>query len=385
MLEEVAVVGGGRWARVIVSTLADLLPQSTRLMVHTTRGADAMVRWVEAEAPRPVEVHTSWPAFRRPGTGAAIVANAAHDHEAVALRALQDGLHVLVEKPLTVDGESTRRLAAAGGNRLAAALVLRFAAHLRNYATLLAKRGGPRSIRIHWSDGAGESRYGEAKQFDASVPVVIDVLPHIVSILSAITTCEHPPRCEQVRIARGGAEVWLRLQLDTATCEVTLQRMADRRCRVVEVRDELGETRLDFSTEPGSIHIDGQTLHAAPDWGGANRPLPTMLRHFLDWAAGGARDLRLDVDTAMQASVLADEAHGQYEPQLIEWLLSPAGGADDRWQRYALSELLQKRGRLPGPQLEMRISAVRERLTGDGLSADELGNLLGIGPQKTVY
>src|SRR5688572_25945732 len=101
--QRIAVIGGGRWARAIVGSLV-LLPDDAHITVHTRSSAAAMNEWVRSrDLTAHVTVTTAQPAFAAgEAPNAIIVANAASDHERAALRALDSGIPVLVEKPVAL-------------------------------------------------------------------------------------------------------------------------------------------------------------------------------------------------------------------------------------------------------------------------------------------
>ena len=98
----VVVVGAGRWARVLTEVLCGLRPQPARVCVYSAGHADVMTAWLKAQsfADR-VTVSSAWPQPAERTTNAAIVVNAARDHEAAVEQALRRQIPVLVEKPKT--------------------------------------------------------------------------------------------------------------------------------------------------------------------------------------------------------------------------------------------------------------------------------------------
>src|SRR5262245_5053326 len=128
----IALVGGGRWARVyarVLSTLPDVVGAVTIVSPHN---ADGMRNWVAAE-----RLGYNVADARDPsGFDAAIIVNAAGDHESSALLFLQAGVPALVEKPFALNAAGAARMIEAAQARnvfLAVALVFRFATYVDRF------------------------------------------------------------------------------------------------------------------------------------------------------------------------------------------------------------------------------------------------------------
>jgi predicted dehydrogenase len=298
----VAVVGGGRWARVLLEVLGGLLPPEVALSAHSASNSQGVARWAEekgwagrlaarAEPPK--------------GAAAVLVANLACDHEAAAVAALRDGAAVLLEKPLAPDAAGAERILAASGGKLAASQVFRYARFVDGFARRCAQAGPLESLSVIWTSPAVESRYGEVVRHDAGLAFAADVLPHVCALVEAVAG--HPPSSLRSAAREDAVE---RLMLDAGGLPVDarLQRGGDVRRRILEARAGGLLITLDFSTEPGTIAGPEGAEAGDPDWKTKPRPLASMLSAFLGWTAGGKKDSRLEPDTALLACRLADEA-----------------------------------------------------------------------------
>ena len=296
----VAVVGGGRWARVLLDVLAGLLPPSVPLSVHSRSNAAGMADWARAKG---LEGRL---AVRdgAPDAAAVLVANLARDHEAAAVAALKAGAHVFLEKPLAPDAAGAERIVKAGG-RLAASQVLRWARSVEMLSKRCAEAGPLESLSVQWTSPAGELRHGEAVRLDPSLTATADVLPHVCALVEAL--CGTAPTRLRSAAREGGVE---RLGLDAGTLpvDVRLQRAGNARRRVVEARAGGKLLTLDFSTEPGTIAGPAGVEEADPSWSTRPRPMAAMLGAFLAWAGGAPKDPRLEPATQLQSCRLADEA-----------------------------------------------------------------------------
>ena len=368
--KNIAVIGGGRWARVLTEVLCSVVPSATSISVHSRHNAASMSSWIsEKGIGDRVRVSAQWPRLRPAGSNAVIVANAARDHEAAVGPVLSAGLPVLVEKPIAPTAATSLRLAELARSRnvrFAAAHVFLFARYIENFKTLVKQAGSPRWLRIHWVDPRNESRYGEKKRYDPGLPVFADCLPHVLSIAGALTAGA-AQSCRELEIFRGGAQVELELLLGDIPCKVRLVRNGSRRERLVEVAAGQEVLQLDFSIEPGVIRCGSSVVDADPEWAVQRRPVACMLTAFLDWADGGEFDSRLYIGVGVQATQVIEQAAEMYRSALMPWVISelaanPEGFDEDLG--YALGEILQSNGSLERPVVEQQMERVRRHFAG---------------------
>jgi predicted dehydrogenase len=344
------VVGGGRWARVVAGVLLDVRPD-IQLRVHSHSNARGMTEWARTRAPGRIEVREGLPDYLgsdRPT--AVIVCNASRDHVPAASAALRAGIPTLVEKPVATSASVARELVALArqqGAQLAVSRVPLFARYLEAFAQHAARCPPVLWGRIIWADPRAESRYGEPKRYDPSVPVMIDTLPHVLPILRlpggpAVS-------CRRIAIECGGMRTNMEITCGSVPWSVVLERNSATRQRAVHLQASNGPLRLDFSMEPGRIAVDGREINGDPEWDSAPRPLARMLQTFLDGAASGVVDTRLDPESAVEECTIMDEAVQLYRAQQVEWLSARLGGPIDEGIRYALSEMVCAGARRPAP------------------------------------
>ncbi len=364
---QVLILGGGRWARVVAEVLVQLLPPTHGLTLCSPRGADLLTAWarqpgfagrVNVLADRPTAFEAGFPP-------AVLVVNAARDHISSARWALATGATVLIEKPASMTLAALEQLVGepAARDRLFAAHVFRFANYFSSLRQRIARARHVHSFRVIWEDAAGEVRNGEAKKYDASVPILHDCMPHVVSILQALTD-QVPSVAGPVEVEQGGARVRLALRIADLPCEVILARNARRRARVVVVQTDLGEVTLDFTAEPGVIDHAGVQVAADTAWLERPRPLASLLRAFLDAAGGGWPDPRLALSTAVETCRLVDACADSYQDGLIKALerAYSLGEADLVALDYGLAELLQASGPWEPERLAQRLTQMRVTL-----------------------
>ncbi len=343
----VAVIGGGRWARILIEVICNLTPMSVKISVHSPRNFTAMGDWVVAQGfENRIRVYSDYPKSITGKTGAIIVANAAHDHEKAIEWALYQRLSVLVEKPVTLSFFATQRmvdLANSQNTYLATAHVFLFASYIETFSKLVSNENRIVSIRVLWSDPQIESRYGEMKNYDPGLPIYADWLPHIISILNTFT---NGPAIlsENISFFRGGAHLKINLLYDHIPCEIELSRNHNARQRIIEVNTEKKKITLNFGREPGIICINAKVIYSDSDWDHKPKPVSNMLSAFLKASAGGNFDARLDHSIGLTASQLIDQTKTFYHAALLPWLNRELKKHPDTISsdlRYALAEILQ--------------------------------------------
>ncbi len=368
--DHIAIIGGGRWARQLADSLCRLVAPSVGVSVHSRHDIDSLAAWADAHGwTRRLQLSSAWPERLSAEAGAVIVANAARDHEAAVAWALDAGLPVMVEKPIALTGIAARRLAELARDRdvlLAAAHVFLFARYLENFSKLIVDGEAVDLLHIDWADPAMEERYGERKQYDPSLPVFSDWLPHVVSIAGACLP-QLPYACRKLEVRRGGAALELELTAGSVPCVVRLERNAERRRRICRVSVAGEMFQLDFSTEPGTIRRGSAVVPGDSHWHSSMRPVSRMLVAFLNCAAGGDQDARLDVGPGLQACGIIDQVSDMYRSALLPWLAArlAARATGDEDVLYALAELLQADGPVETSELERQIKVVSSRFTGE--------------------
>jgi len=277
----VALLGGGRWARVHATVLTSSWPGLCKLLLVSRHNKISMEAWARnhpgtdsllLDAREQLASH-------RPDAAIVCTASAAHVQDAGWL--LAHDIAVLVEKPLALDvaaAQSLTREAERRGQVLCVSLPFAMAGYLREFKAECGTRRIARA-RMEWLDCASEVRYGEAKVTDFSTHRVDDAVPHIWSIFALLLGDRAPtvnavfddaPDTVGVRAAWGGAEV-----------EISFGRHSGARRRRLDVWFDGGaHLGLDFTEESRLTILDGDSRRPV-SWDRHPGPLEAVQKAFL--------------------------------------------------------------------------------------------------------
>lgn len=286
---EVAIVGGGRWGKILCKALAGLRRVRTIHLV-SRRNARGMQDWIAGQqlAGR-VALHGKLdPVLWNARITAAIVANLPAEHFATARWLLENGKHVLVEKPFVptrAEAQALINMADARGLVVAAGFQFFLATYLHYFRSVVHKEGHPHPVElteITWHDALGEERWSLTRRPDATAAVIGDILPHVLTVLTVLFG-RHAAQTIAILPQKGTASVRLELAYGPHAVRVSLARAAASPRRSVEIVNREGRRfALDFTQEPGTVLQDGRALPGDLLWDALPRPLPAELAYFLD-------------------------------------------------------------------------------------------------------
>lgn len=317
--------GGGRWARILILACIHLKKENWKIVVYTPRNSLGMQSWIDQnDLSEKVEVISDLTCIKSE-IHAAIVVNAVKDHVRSINWALDQGIPVMVEKPMALHHDDLFFLlnkAKQQNVALVPAHIFLFCDYLYQFKELLESEDEIESISIDWVDPKNEVRYGEGKTYDASLYVIADWLPHIMSILSMVIPAQIlDTKFNDLELQHGGAEVWLSLSSGNIPIQVSMAREGSARLRLLHIKSKTERTySLNFTIEPGEIFVDGELMKNKTTWGEANRPTIKMVSSFLHLVESGKEDDALKVDIAFKTCQLLDEMYPIYSKKRMKWL-----------------------------------------------------------------
>ena len=189
---EVAIVGGGRWGKSLCRALSGMRDVS-KIHLVTRRNARGMHDWIaEQRLAGRVALHGKLdPVLWNAEITAAIVANPPAEHFSTARWLLENGKHVLVEKPFVptrAEAQALIEMADARGLVLAVGLQFFLATYLHYFRSVVHNHGHPHPVEhteVAWHDAPEEERWN-MRRSDASAPVITDLLPHVLTVLTVL-------------------------------------------------------------------------------------------------------------------------------------------------------------------------------------------------------
>lgn len=298
----VGLVGCGHWGRHV---LRDLLALGCRVHVcDPDPAARAHAREAGAGTAEAVEA--------LPDLDGYVVATPATTHAGVAEALLPRGAPLFVEKPLTADPASARRLAEVAPERLFVMDKWRYHAGVAQLAALvrdgtLGRALGLETTRTQWGHTQREDVDGLWTLAPHDLAIALEVLGEIPVPRAAVA--ERVGGAPTHLVALLGGAPWMSLRVSVR---------APERCRRVRLRTEGGVATLD---DPGSAVVlerEGSRPERLPFEG--ELPLLAELRAFVAYLAGGPPPRSSAAEGARNVEVVAAlrELAG----------LPPAGGAD---------------------------------------------------------
>ncbi|KAA5542162.1 hypothetical protein FYK55_15240 [Roseiconus nitratireducens] len=271
-MRTIALVGGGRWSRVLLSVLSEV-PDVAQVLWITHYGYEAAVDWVAQHGMQSVRVLRSLDSLEE--ADAALVANSPHSHFPSVNALLDRGIPCLCEKPLVMETNEARQLLQRSietETLVGVDLELSRASYALDFAALAT------SLPIHtidmiWHDPWLEDRYGERKSPSVHTTFAHDILPHVWSLLRLLLPHESARVCD-VDYRPDATRMFYRHR--DAEINVSVSRRSVNRKRRIVINQ--GEAELDYSPEPGRTTYRGRTTDNR--WRDP-RPLAAVIHEFL--------------------------------------------------------------------------------------------------------
>ena len=343
-VNNIIIMGGGRWARVIIKVLYDILDPTVNISIYTPNNHLNINKWiVKNKVGRQIKVITSFPnSFNYPTV--VIIANTAADHYKSALLAISAGADVLVEKPVALNYKQASDIydfAKKNNKIVCASHVFLFASYIENFSKHIQEQGQIEKIKISWEDSDIERRHGELKKYDSGLPILVDCLPHIFSIISKFTPIDISCNSIKLKIFNGGSKVNIFLENSGIPIEILMVRRGLIRTRLVETIVKGKNNTLDFSNEPGVIKSENKKMSGDLTWDYKSKPLNQLLSAFLSGAYDRQFDKRLDFQFGVQVSKLIDKSLEIYKNLQLKWVINKIKSEDCLNQdlAYAINEL----------------------------------------------
>lgn len=315
------VIGTRRWARLMAAELCATLPPDAAIHMLGNPADTELQGWLSTSGlGSKILVGVSAPPCPAEKTGVAFVVNSGYLHKSSVEDMLNAGYNVVCEKPMSFSELETLSLAdmaARLGLQLFCTNTYLFASYLDSFRENWLTGHSFTRMCISWADSIKEVRYGEAKGYDSSIPLIYDVLPHIANIvLATIGPFKAVPN--GIEVQRGGSKALLHYRHGDLNIHVTLERNASQRKRTLVFADEDREVLLDFSSEPGVVSVNKMApVSVDPTWLHNLKPIAAMVYSVREFFEAGKQDPRLSHSASQLGNGLIDSVVDSYVAQQV--------------------------------------------------------------------
>ncbi len=275
----VLIVGMGRWGRVWAEVIATSRGSSASIACVARSNFSETHRWrvsqprlLEATLCGSLEQGLDWllnmtghEGATARGMAAAWITSRPSQHESDVLACLPHVGMVYAEKPLTGDEKcSLRLLDACAGSETGLALGTEFALQpvFHVLARQLNRDAEPvKRIRLYWNSTRGAARYGTVPRQHSEISLLQDVWPHACSILTLFCPLAQLSNVSADSTSSGDEWNVAFEAGDGVRVEVLISRSsAERRRELAVDAGERTQARINFSTSPGLLRINGEDL-----------------------------------------------------------------------------------------------------------------------------
>jgi dTDP-4-amino-4,6-dideoxy-D-glucose ammonia-lyase len=371
--EAVAIVGLGRWGRIVANMLTAFSPEIAQIHLVAEHNHAEILDWVERRR-RDTTIAGSHNFHRvqvKPhirhildddAVRAAFVTTMTARHADVTRQLLLRGKHTLVEKPMALSLDDAKRLvqlAEEKGLVLAVGHEYLMARYLHHFRAMIDLHlPGIDQVHIEWHDSLGGDKWGEPKRPDWSNNVVTDVLPHVLSQLVVLLGTQAVSEC-RLRATNGSLRAELELVYGSTPVIVRLDKDAPQPHRTTQViAKDRQQMLLDFTREPGEIRLNGELLPPDPLADAFPRPLICETAYFFAQIQDADPELPILAKHSLGIVEVTEVVNGQLVREqaeilrtgLLERLPMPMPTSIRNVLRHALVAPLMAHGLLRNPK-----------------------------------
>lgn len=294
--ENIIIFGGGRWTRVILKVLSEIINKDCYVYIHTKNCKNFMEEWImKGNLSNKVFLINNLNNINSKNIKIAIISNSPKDHFKTASWALKKNLNVLIEKPLCINKKEfiqLKKLSKISKGKLCAAHVFSYLSSLNIYKDLIPSINKINQIKITWVDPEYEKRYGEIKNAFPRITIYLDILPHIFSLIKTIWNTL-PTTLSEVKLLEGSSILSFETLINGTRTKIKIERFGKKRERVIEAFTEKNFFKLDFTDEPGFVQSKDNLIKIENYNKKDIRPLAKLLYSFLRYSKENIWDERL--------------------------------------------------------------------------------------------
>lgn len=281
---EVAVIGGGRWGKIITGILSKSQHNIKKIHLISSSNFQSTVDWVNSIGlNNKVMVSNDLNSIKNNKTVKAVfVINFPAYHYSTVKFLLEADKHVMVEKPFVFEAAQARELVSLAQKKnlvLAVGLEFMMSDYIHRFKdTLKQCKDVIENVTFIWHDVFRSNRHGVYKLPDMTVNVFMDIFPHIQTVLLLLFN-DQKMVFNEIDIKDGGDSCQVRGVYGQLPVHISLSRthpLASRRIEIV-TKDK-NKYSLDFTKEPGKVRSNGKDLPEDTNW----QVLPSVLDLEID-------------------------------------------------------------------------------------------------------
>ncbi len=269
---EVAVIGGGRWSKIITGILAKSQYNVKKIHLISSSNFKNTVDWVKGtDFYDKVSVSNDLNSIEKnKAIKAAFVINFPAYHYSTVKFLLEADKHVMVEKPFVFEAAQAKELVDLAQRKnlvLAVGLEFMMSDYLHRFKdTLSPCKDAIENVTFIWHDVFRSNRHGIYKLPDMTVNVFMDIFPHVQTVLSVLFN-DQKMVFDEIDIKDGGDSCQLRGLFGQLPVHISLSRTHPLASRRIEIATkDKNKYSLDFTKEPGKARVNGNDLPEDPHW-----------------------------------------------------------------------------------------------------------------------
>ena len=323
-IKNIGIIGGGRWSKEIIRTLDLFVDKNVTFTIFSKNNYIELKEWIKIFEIRNILLIKKNEKLKQIKPDILIIVNSAHDHYKTCMMAIQLKIPALIEKPVGVTLKEVEKIfqhSKKNNPYLRASNIFLYNDYLINFKNVLnIDNQKYKSIELTWFDKQNEIRNGQVKNYDPTVPIYIDCMHHICSILSLFTKIRFF-KIEDFNFKKGGSHIKFKVNNKNLDVIVNLARNKKIRSRKLKIITKTNDVYvLNFSKEPGFIKVNEKKIISDPDWSFKKKPLQKMLENFLNEMSCKKISKKLNFQISLGSAKICDEINKIYKLKQIDWL-----------------------------------------------------------------
>ena len=255
-MNDLIIIGGGRWARQIIQNLI-INNKVKNLYCYTKRNNFYLKDWLKRKKFNNYvklikKIPLSKSKFRL-----AVICNATSNHFRFAKMMLKKKYNIFVEKPVALKSKDAYKLldiSHKNNRKIFCSNIFSFSSGLKKLF-LKIKKKQITEVNFFWHDKLNEYRYGERKKYDSKIPIYLDVLFHIFSILDQIIKSKNYKITDVKKKVFLNNEAIIDLMINKIKITINLNRRAKKRLRLIKLNENKKNYIINFSRKKNVLKI----------------------------------------------------------------------------------------------------------------------------------